>query len=347
MLLNTTKHLMFGESTGDLIDRDIPIFVERYKPAGVEAQTQERDTSTAPLALIFLHGMSLHKETWEPTIQRLFEVQATAGRSMIAEAWTMDLPNHGEAAALKYVSTAVKGPGAMPAHTAARTLRSFIASGLIAEGTRVVTVGHSAGGVVSILSTLGTALDDLPYSFMILVEPATFSREISRTMLSKPLLGLNMATEAVMKRRDTWPSREVARDWLRNRLPWRRWDPRILDLFIQHGLKDLPTAGDPERVTLACPREHERQGYLAHEEMLAGHEHLAALCEAVPVHCIFGTVHDLLSEEMQQSTIEGRRMASIAKVEGGHLLVQEAPDAVAMSIWNAIKHETVGLRGKL
>lgn len=54
------------------------------------------------LTLIFLHATSFHKETWEPTIDRLFQLASTDNNQhvKIREAWCLDCPNHGAAAEL-------------------------------------------------------------------------------------------------------------------------------------------------------------------------------------------------------------------------------------------------------
>ena len=40
------------------------------------------------------------------------------------------------------------------------------------------------------------------------------------------------AIEIAKGRKDIWPSRAAAREWFAKRLPWRRWDPRVLDLYV-------------------------------------------------------------------------------------------------------------------
>ncbi|UKZ67697.1 uncharacterized protein TrAtP1_008854 [Trichoderma atroviride] len=49
-------------------------------------------------------------------------------------------------------------------------------------------------------------------------------------------------------RRDTWPSRAAAREAFLSRPFYRDWDPRVLDLFVQYGLRDddavSPTSKD-------------------------------------------------------------------------------------------------------
>ena len=53
------------------------------------------------LTLIFTHGTGFPKELWEPIIERIFATEnAKPGGLRIREAWAIDAPNHGDAAAL-------------------------------------------------------------------------------------------------------------------------------------------------------------------------------------------------------------------------------------------------------
>lgn len=50
------------------------------------------------VTLVFLHSTSFHKETWEPSIEKLLTLSAqTRSKVKIREAWSLDCPNHGEA----------------------------------------------------------------------------------------------------------------------------------------------------------------------------------------------------------------------------------------------------------
>lgn len=52
------------------------------------------------LTLICMHSTSFHKETWEPTLERLFECVERSDQLSIREAWSIEVPNHGESALL-------------------------------------------------------------------------------------------------------------------------------------------------------------------------------------------------------------------------------------------------------
>ena len=47
-------------------------------------------------------------------------------------------------------------------------------------------------------------------------------------------------------RRDIWPSRSVAAEKFRSSKFYQQWDPRVLEKWIQYGLRDLPTEQYPD-----------------------------------------------------------------------------------------------------
>lgn len=58
-------------------------------------------------------------------------------------------------------------------------------------------------------------------------------------------------------RRDTWPSREAAAAAFRSKPFYQSWDPRVLDLFIRYGLRDVPpsssSSSSPPTTTTTTP----------------------------------------------------------------------------------------------
>jgi hypothetical protein len=51
------------------------------------------------LTLVFVHATGFHKEIWEPTMEDLYSF-AERSELKIREMWSIDAPNHGEAAIL-------------------------------------------------------------------------------------------------------------------------------------------------------------------------------------------------------------------------------------------------------
>ncbi|KAF2772947.1 hypothetical protein EJ03DRAFT_371411 [Teratosphaeria nubilosa] len=60
-------------------------------------------------------------------------------------------------------------------------------------------------------------------------------------------------------RRDKWPSREAAIDYFSKSPVHKQWDPRVLDLYFDHGLMDLPAEAErePGPAALKTPKHQE------------------------------------------------------------------------------------------
>lgn len=56
--------------------------------------------SSDAFTLIFAHGTGFHKEQWEPTLSDLWDHVGRQSGVTIREAWSVDCPNHGDAAVL-------------------------------------------------------------------------------------------------------------------------------------------------------------------------------------------------------------------------------------------------------
>ena len=73
------------------------------------------------------------------------------------------------------------------------------------------------------------------FTTIILLDPVIFSvakspgGEIQNTILQSTY------------RRDLWPSRKAAAEALKRNKFYQTWDPRVLDKWIEHGLRDVPT----------------------------------------------------------------------------------------------------------
>lgn len=52
------------------------------------------------LTLVFAHGTGFHKEHWEPVIDDMRAILGKGAKTRIREIWSIDCPNHGDAAQL-------------------------------------------------------------------------------------------------------------------------------------------------------------------------------------------------------------------------------------------------------
>ncbi|TFK85290.1 alpha/beta-hydrolase [Polyporus arcularius HHB13444] len=317
----------------------LDVAATRYSPQGpfVANRTQ--------ISLLFTHGVSFHKELWLPTIEHIFDLQKhSLGelKFVIVEAWTVDLPNHGQSAIINH-SRLVARPDGISAYESARAVEDFLAAHHVGA-EKLVAIGHSAGACVLPLSTIGRTNDTLPYSSMILVEPPMMTQEVLDSVMRdgkawKSLIGM------AKSRKDTWPSREAARAWMSMHIPWKAWESRCVDLFVQYGLRDLSAAGSPsessEGVTLCCSRVQEVAGYAYVQDGVDSLNRLKFLCSYIPVHCVFGESADVVHKSTQVAIVDpkqGRTFKSVARVpRAGHLVIQENPRGLAEAIWAALQ----------
>ncbi|KAL9108159.1 MAG: hypothetical protein Q9227_007013 [Pyrenula ochraceoflavens] len=121
----------------------------------------------------------------------------------------------------------------------------------------IVGIGHSFGA---------NHLVNLAYihprllSTLVLMDPVMY--EYSST---PPKWGRNSPAVLSTYRRDIWPSRTAAAESFAGSKFYQRWDKRVLEHWVQHGLRDLPTllypgiqeGEDGPQVTLATTKHQE------------------------------------------------------------------------------------------
>ena len=108
-------------------------------------------------------------------------------------------------------------------------------------------VGHSMGGAVI---TLAVGVFGVTAEKMILFEPIFLPSQLYNLDLrveDHPLAGKSI------KRRNTWEDRQEARDYLRSKPLFARWDEEMLDMYLHHGFLNTQAGG----LTLACHPERE------------------------------------------------------------------------------------------
>jgi hypothetical protein len=235
------------------------IFFKRYRPGRALSASNGREQ----VALVFGHAVSTHKETWEPVLQNLFALQNSeyaSSKVQIVETWSMDYPNHGESAEINEKALQTRNQG-ISGWDLAHCMNTLLKSGLIGP-RKVIAIGHSASACILYVSflcalALVTLLAymfplrilvaafyspmDLPYTSLIIVEPTMMTKQLFQVRYSNQELFNQSIIKAIKAKRDVWGSREEARSWLRNRVPWKSWQQDAFDLFTGspfHALTD-------------------------------------------------------------------------------------------------------------
>ncbi|KIM42595.1 hypothetical protein M413DRAFT_26627 [Hebeloma cylindrosporum] len=308
--------------------------------------TQATVTGSQDPGIILLlgHGAGFFKETWEPTIEDLFALDdKRPGGPLIREAWGLDCQNHGEACILNE-DILSRNPGILTIWDYADAFSTLYKSGLLGyvdpKRHQVVLCGHSAGAVGVTLSTsYFNPPSRVPYSKLILVDPPIWSKEKDGQESDV----YKMVKEMTPVRRDIWKSSDDAKAWLKSRIPWGAWDERVFDVYVKYGLRSLPTAFYPDKVsgtTLTTHRLAENVAFTGKIFSYDALNRLNQICAYVPVHLIYGGNNDMFEREVQDSLInpqEGRTFASVMRLEDvGHLVVQEAPTKLAAAIFDVL-----------
>ncbi|OBZ66908.1 hypothetical protein A0H81_13258 [Grifola frondosa] len=204
----------------------------------------------------------------------------------------------------------------------------------------LVGIGHSMGATAVLLA--GTYSPNLMFSSIILVDPMLLPplTKWDSTGLSATLGG------GAEKRRDIWASREEAMSIFKSKSPWKDWDPRVLRIYVEYGLRELPTAEYPDKtgVTLACHKTQEAACFRDQLGRVRSYNLLPVLCDTIPVHFIYGAIDDYLPSEVKADILNVAargKYASDTRVKGvGHLVPQVQPAGLADAIWTALNHRS-------
>ncbi|KAK3725116.1 hypothetical protein LTR37_000627 [Vermiconidia calcicola] len=104
----------------------------------------------------------------------------------------------------------------------------------------LIGIGHSMGGNNLVnLSLIHPRL----FTSLILIDPV-----IQRFPSVEGNFG---PAKMSVKRREIWPSRKAAAEKLKSSKFYQSWDPRVLDKWIQYGLRETPTYHHPNNITAA------------------------------------------------------------------------------------------------
>lgn len=128
----------------------------------------------------------------------------------------------------------------------------------------LVAVGHSVGGMTSLQATLR---NNPHISQLVALDPPLLMGRTSLLWYLAKMIDKNNNNHAMMdtispsklskRRRDVFDSREQAYDNFRDKGLFKGFDERAFRGYIDFGMTDLPTADNPNQVTLTISREAE------------------------------------------------------------------------------------------
>ncbi|KAL4791280.1 Alpha/beta hydrolase family-domain-containing protein [Aspergillus venezuelensis] len=108
----------------------------------------------------------------------------------------------------------------------------------------IVGIGHSFGGAHLVqLASMHPRL----FHSLVLLDPVVQRQttQLDATDLGKQKMVIAKTTQLSTYRRDKWPSRKAAAESYKKNPFYQAWDPRVLDRWIEYGLRDLPTTIHP------------------------------------------------------------------------------------------------------
>ncbi|KAI0363646.1 alpha/beta-hydrolase [Pilatotrama ljubarskyi] len=322
-----------------------PLFPSRQVKSGLHFVAKcyvPEDRSPAGVTLLFFHCAGSHKEAWEPTLDAMVSVlESRAEGSPIREVWAFDMQSHGEAACLNHKALEESG-AKLSVEDYAEGFQAFCASGTLVNH-RLIAIGHSLGATAMLLALMEKN-PPVTFESMILVEPALITKVVYDEHLEEREGALKTMSIAIMKRRDTWNTREEAKEYFQKRFPWMIWDPRIIDRYVRHGLREIQVEEGGvkvTKVTLCCTKLQERMAYTYESGSDAPHFRVVAWLQSLSpppkMHFISGERADLVPEYIHKSMIDLGIFSSVQKVPAaGHFVVQEQPDGLGKAIAQAL-----------
>ncbi|CAK5283257.1 unnamed protein product [Mycena citricolor] len=277
------------------------------------------------LSVLYAHCIGSHKEQWEPVIAETFLAQrGKPRRQRVREAWAFDWQSHGDSALLNRDLVEDSRPMGVSAFEWADAIGAFARSPRM-HGRRMVAVGHSAGAGAMVLSMQRSAN---PYLAIVLIEPTIMTPAVYYHYLAD---NTPQHVAATQLRRGSWASPQDAEQAFRRRAPWRKWDSRVRERFLAHGLLRCADGS----VALKCRPRDEALAFPDLEPHFAALDEIARVCRAVPIHVVWAKRSELVPPPVQDTLSDpaaGRMIASVSYLDGGHMIVQENPSSVALSI---------------
>ncbi|KAI4721734.1 toxin biosynthesis protein-like protein [Aureobasidium sp. EXF-10727] len=217
-------------ATADSQEDTLHLAIKQYTPLD-NLSPQKGDVT-----IIAAHANGFPKELYEPLWDEL-HTRLRASGIKIRSIWIADVAHQGQSSVLN--ENILGNDPSWFDHP--RDLFLMINKFRDQMPQPLVGVGHSMGGAhLTALSLMHPRL----LSTLILIDPVIIRKSHSNAYD----LGRLSA-----RRRDKWPSREAARKAFEKSPMFKDWDRRVLDRWMDHALRDLPTKLYPEVATSSTP----------------------------------------------------------------------------------------------
>jgi pimeloyl-ACP methyl ester carboxylesterase len=195
-------------------------------------------------------------------------------------------------------------------------------------GGPAVLVGHSLGGLLSLL--VACKRPDLASALVMLDSPVITGWRAHSLQVAKATgLVKRVSPGRVSRtRRHEWPSRDAVREHFAAKAMFARWDPRVLEDYVQGGFEERDG-----KTVLAFHRDIETRIYntLPH--------HLGTLLHRHPPACPVSFIAGTQSAEMRQGGLAATRALvhdRLYWIEGTHLYPMQRPQETAEQVLKAV-----------
>lgn len=186
---------------------------------------------------------------------------------------------------------------------------------------QVIGVGHSMGGVVSIIAAIKRP--DL-FSKLVLIDPVIFPKhytlftDLLPRFLRKQLIPI---AKLSAKRRDIWPDQQTVFDSFRTKKVFRSFSDSTLWDFIKAGTK----ADGKGQVALTYPKAWETQIYITAPSLLADLKKLS-----IPILAIKGAYSNVITTTVWEEWKNAQPHNDFLEYpNSGHLVPMEYPSELA------------------
>lgn len=208
-------------------------------------------------------------------------------------------------------------------------LADFTAAESRKAGEPAYLVGHSLGGFLSVMAA--ARHPELARAVLLLDSPLLGGWRATTlgVFKSTQMVGAVSPGAISRKRRNCWPDRQAALDYFRSKKAFARWDPQVLQDYIDHGTCE---DANGQRV-LAFDRDVETAIYNSLPD------NLDRLLKRHPLKCPVAFIGGLYSREMQQvgmAMTERITRGRVTMVDGSHLFPMEKPAVTAAAIEAAL-----------
>jgi len=211
-------------------------------------------------------------------------------------------------------------------------IHAFAKPLIAAHSGPVVLVGHSLGGMLSLM--LAAQFPHLAHAVVMVDAPALGGLRARALQLSKSLsLTRKFSPGAIsQKRRHTWSSLEEVHAHFLSKKVFASWDPQVLNDYVTHGTHEERTAQGVQRL-LSFDRHIETQIYNSVPH------NLERLLKKYPLACPVSLVAARHSREMRLAGTEFSKKITkgrICMIDGTHLVPMEKPLVTAAAIETCI-----------